>query len=154
LGVEAGERVLAAAEVSDGTWVVATDRALLTPGLRVPWVSASHAEWDDDASLLTVDELGDGTRAPRSHRIELLEPGLLPETVHERVVASIVVSRHVRLNDRSGVRVVARRSPGSDDLRWQVVVDAGLDPDEPRVRVVADRLLTELRREVGDAPAG
>ncbi|MDQ1614561.1 MAG: hypothetical protein QOJ60_500 [Actinomycetota bacterium] len=146
LDLTPGERVLSAASLEDGSWLVATDRALLADGNRISWGATAHAEWDADSRLLTVDELVGSHR----HRFVLDEPGFLPETVHERVMASIVLSRHVRVGDRGGARFVARREQGSDELAWQVVVDAGLDPSDAEVHAALDARMRELRHELGE----
>jgi hypothetical protein len=144
-----GERVLAAGRCTDDTWAVATERALLVGESRVDWADIAHAEWDHEASVLRVDLLRTTGGAPASRQLALDEPGFLPETVHERVTASIVTSRHVPIRGRAGVRVIARRVAGSDELRWQLVLDRGLDPDDPQVQALAQAALTDLRRELG-----
>jgi len=110
LGLQRRERVLAAAQLADGSWAAATPNALLLVGRRLDWV------W---------------------------------EVVFERVTASIVASRHVPVQGRAGVRVVARRDPGQDDPVWQVVVDRGLDPADPRVGAASEAVIADLRRELG-----
>lgn len=138
------ERVLAAARQADGGWVAATERALVGAGWRVPWAEVAHAQWLDEDGVLILDPVP-GTFEAR--RVPLVEPGLLPEAVHERVMASIVVSRRVAV--RGGwVRVVARHDP-SGGLAWQVVPDRGVDPDAADVRLVLDAALAALRAELG-----
>jgi hypothetical protein len=148
LPLQKGEHVLAAAQCVDGTWAVATDRALFVGETRVEWADIAHAEWDDEASLLRIDEMRTSGAAASGRRLPFEDPGFLPETVHERVRASIVTSRHIRIRGRAGVRVVARRVTGSDELRWQVVLDRGLDPEDPQVQALAQAALAELRREL------
>jgi hypothetical protein len=143
------ERVLTAARLIDGTWVAATQRALLLPGRRVEWSTITHAEWSDDGATLTVDEFGTAGGDPGTCRLVLDEPGRLPEVVRERVTASIVASRHAAVRGRAGVRVVARRAPGSDEVVWQVVVDRELDPADPGVQAASEAAIADLRRELG-----
>lgn len=148
LELEPGERVLAVARARDGAWAVATDRALLGGGWRVEWSAATHAQWLDEESTLAVTALEpSGETVLRS--LVLDEPGLLPETVHERVMATILVSRHLRVDGRRGVRVVARRQPASDEVVWQLVADSGIDPDDPEVAARVAALLAELTVELG-----
>lgn len=149
LRLAGGERVLAFGRLVHGGWVVATDRALLVDGERLDWSSTSHAEWHDDSSVLTVGQMRTPGSAAPVRLLRLEEPGYLPETVRERVESSIVVSRHVPMRGRTGVRVVARRDASGGDLRWQVVVDAGLDPQDPEVAEFARAALEGLRRELG-----
>ena len=123
----------------------ATERALVGPGLRIAWADVAHARWHDEELALTVDPVAD---AFTPARFPLPEPGRLPETVRERVMASIVVTRHVSVPRHGGVRVVGR-DVGSRDLVWQVVPDAGVDGEDADVRAVTDALVRELRGELG-----
>jgi hypothetical protein len=143
------ERVLTAARLVDGTWVAATQDALVLPGRRLEWASVAHAEWADDGATLIVDMVDPAEGESGTSRLVLDEPGRLPEVVRERVTASTVASRHVAVRGRAGVRVVARRAPGSDELVWQVVTDRGLDPADPDVRAASVAAIAELSRELG-----
>ncbi len=147
LGIEPGERVLAHTATADGAYLVATDRALHLPGgPRLPWHRVEHARWVETVLVVT------GTDGA-SHRVAVREPGLLPETIKERVTASIVASRHVTLGNRGGVRLVARRAVGGAGhdagLEWNLVFDEGLDPGDPGLRALAEQALEEVRRSLG-----
>jgi hypothetical protein len=145
LPLEPGERVIAAARDRGQHWVVATERALLIGDRRTPWTDVVHAQWDDEQQLLAVDL---APRAGTSMRLALTDPGRLPETVHERVMDSIVLSRRVPVPG-GAVRVVARRGDGSEETLWQVVPDAGTDLADPAVRDRVETSLSELRAELG-----
>ncbi|RJK97226.1 hypothetical protein D5H78_07185 [Vallicoccus soli] len=106
---------------------------------RLPWHEVLAATWDDERGALAVESV----RGARE--VVLGEPGLLPETVRERVQSSIVLTRHVPVLGRRGVRVVARRVPGRDGLLWQEVADPGVDPADPRVRAAVDLEQRRLR---------
>lgn len=142
LATEPGERVLTFAQGEDG-YVVATNLALfLSDGTRVPYETIDRAGWDEDGLrvLTTAGEV----------RLErLTEPRMLPETVRERVNATIVVNKHVDLPGRGGVRLVARRRPGGEVLGWTLVFDDGLDPDDPGLRAQAEQALEGVRRSMG-----
>jgi hypothetical protein len=147
-----GERILAHAVALGGEPVVATDRALLRSDgtgtgepqwIRMPWHDIEAATWDDDAQALQL------TVGSRPVVLRLDQPRLLPETVRERVTASIVVSQHVRLAGRRGVRVVARRVFGTDDVVWQLAFDSGVDPGDPLLRSAAERALQDVRAQTG-----
>jgi hypothetical protein len=143
-----GERVLTAARVRDGEWVAATDQALVGPGWRAPWSAATHAAWYDDVATLEVAWLdAAGERQDRS--LVLDDAGLLPETVHERVTATILLSRHLGVNGRRGVSVVARRQPGSEDIEWQVVADAGVDANGPELSARVAEAVRSMGTELG-----
>jgi hypothetical protein len=145
LPTERGERVLTAGRATDDRWVVATDRALIDGTRRTAWTDVVHAQWYDEEKVLEVDLLpGDEP----SYLLALAEPGRLPETVHERVMASIVLSRRVALPG-GGARLVARRGEGSGETVWQVVVDDGVDLADPAVRHRVDAALADLQAELG-----
>lgn len=144
LPVQPGERVVATARDGAEGWVAATDQALIAQGRRTPWTDVVHAQWYDEEQVLTMD-LAPG--AGPAVRLRLDEPGRVPETVHERVMASIVLSRRVWLPG-GAARIVARRG-GSDETLWQVVPDAGTDLADPAVRARVDAVLAELRSELG-----
>jgi hypothetical protein len=139
------ERVLAAAQDAGGGWVAATESALVTGGGRIAWSDVAHAQWRDDDSVLLVDPVGD---AFRPARFALPDPGRVPETVRERVMASIVVSRRIGVPGGRAVRVVGREV-GQPELQWQVVPDAGVDAGDPEVQRVTDALVAQLRGELG-----
>ncbi|ADG87911.1 hypothetical protein TBS_01670 [Thermobispora bispora] len=143
LALERGERVLTHARTSDGGHCVATTQALHLPGgVRLPWHLVDRATWTEEALTVTMT---DG----RVHRVPVAEPGLLPETIRERVTATIVVSQYVSLGDRGGVRLIARRVPGYDLPRWEFLFDPGLDPADPGLRALAEQALEDVRRSLG-----
>ncbi|MGI5491556.1 hypothetical protein [Microtetraspora malaysiensis] len=144
LALKPGERLLSHARTTDGGgYAVATTLALHLPGgQRLPWHLVDKATWDENG--LTV-VMTDG----ETHAVALPEPGLLPETIRERVTSSIVASRHVTLDARGGVRLVARRVPDSDQPRWDFAFDPGLDADDPGLRALAEQALEEVRRSLG-----
>lgn len=146
-----GERVLAVAGLRDGAWVVATDQGLVGGGWRVPWSSVTHVQWYDDTATLAVASLEESGLV-QHQSLELAEPGRLPETVHERVTATILLSRHVQVPAGGpGVRIVARRQPGRDEVLWQVVPDPGGDPDAIRADAIRDLAdaVRAMRAELG-----
>lgn len=147
LGLRPRERVLAAARSRDDGWLAATEHALVAAGWSVKWAEIAHAQWHADESVLALDPMP-GTFPPR--RLRLSRPGRLPEAVHERVMASIVVSRRVPV--RGGfVRVVGRRTAEPlGDLLWQTVPGADVDVSDPDVRRAVDASLIALRAELGE----
>jgi hypothetical protein len=62
----------------------------------------------------------------------------VPNQVRVRVNKSIAYSQH---HTEPGVRVVARRVPGVDGLRWTVRYDDGVDPTDPEVRAATAELV-------------
>lgn len=133
--------MLGYAFTSGGEPVVATDAVLCLPdGRRLGWDEIEHASWQD--GRLVVQENG---AHGGSHRVDLPEPGRLTDVVYDRVTATIVLSEHTALRGDQGVRVVARRAPGSSELSWQLRFDDGLDADDPQLHREAERFLTEIR---------
>ncbi len=146
LALAPGERVISAGRDSTDGWVVATDLALHAPGRRMAWTDVVHAQWLPDDETLAVEPLP-GT-VP-TWRLSLREPGRLPETVRERVMASIVMSRRVSLPG-GGARLVARRTGSGEtgELLWQVVPDPGTDLTDPLVRADVETQLATMRAEL------
>jgi hypothetical protein len=148
LGLAPEERVLSAARLPGRDWIAATDQSLAAAQWRADWVAVTHAQWYDDTSTLDIAWLDDaGERQARS--LLLAEPGRLPETVHERVTATILLSRQLAVSGRSGVRVVARQQPSSDEVQWQVVADPGVDAADPQVSARVAEAIRTMSEELG-----
>lgn len=159
--VERGERLLAHA-VADEAVVGGTRDALyvvrgfgggtlgLEETVRIPWEDVQAADWDQDSATLRVSEVGTWGEQRPEHRFTLTDPALLLQLVRERVTASIVLQRHVQLDGRRGLRVIARRAPhGRDPVRWIYEFDEGVDPADPAVRAAAEEALAVAQQEVG-----
>jgi hypothetical protein len=153
--VAPGERALAWAEGDRGVVVAGSRKAfyLVMPGaepLRLPWERVEAADWDRDSSLLQVAEVGTWGEQRVVHRVALDEPGDLLALVRERVTASIVLQRHIPVDGRRGLRVVARRSPvGDASIEWFYEYDAGIDPEDPVVRRTAEAALAQAKSDTG-----
>jgi hypothetical protein len=150
-----GERLLAWAPGParpDGTptLVVATESALYPFGYteRIPWERVMRAAWDDPIQeVVTANDAG----GIDVIRLALDDAGSIPQVIFERVMATIVMQRHVELESsgKLGATLVARRVRGGDEIRWEVVFDAGLDPRDSELRARADEELAALRASVG-----
>ncbi|MDO9496215.1 MAG: hypothetical protein Q7J48_10990 [Nocardioides sp.] len=150
LAVAEGERLLAWATDTEGDAVGGTRDALYLRGHRLPWEEVEAADWDRDTSVLTVSEVGVWGEVRRRHQVTIDQQGSLLELVRERVSASIVLQRHVAVQGRRGVRVIARRAPHSTgEIAWFLEYDQGVEPDDPAVRVAAGEALHAARGEVG-----
>lgn len=178
-GLRRGDRVLAAAEAADGTWLLGTARALVvvpppdveqpdveqpdvepvetqpdvepveTP-LTLPWERVENADWDKEAERLRVTEVGEYGKVRPVHLFTLSDPRRLLTLVRERVTASVVLQRRVTVSGRQGFWVLARRSPtGTGELQWAYEFDAGVDPDDPEVRRLAESGLRAAAEELG-----
>ena len=153
--VAAGERLLAWAPVADGGWAAGTRDALYLPESRVPWEQVQAADWDRDEGRLRVSEVGTWGEPRPQHALTI--PGSaakdadrLLQLVRERVTASVLLSRHVPVTGRRGVRIVARRAPsGRSGVHWLYEYDEGVDPDDPFVRAAAETALAAAKADVG-----
>lgn len=150
-----GEKVLAWARASDGAVIAGSRDALHAreadgSTLRIAWEQVEAADWDRDAGVLRVSEVGRWGDARPEHTWTLEETGRLLELVRERVTASVVHQRHVPVGERRGLRVIARRAPsGRSPVHWIYEYDEGVDPDDPDVRRTAEAALAQAREQLG-----
>jgi hypothetical protein len=151
LGVT-GERVLAWAPlVGDGV------AAATVEGLRVrtpqgrlvrrPWTEVDHAVWDEDSGTLAVWWVG--SRAPTP--LEVGQETFLPEVVHERVRASIVLVRELPLPGGRAIYVSLRQA-ADGTLSTHAVAPRGIRLDDPPIAAEVARAERELREEAGGTP--
>ncbi len=145
-GLEPGERVLATGGGPDGE-VAATTHRLLLRDTSVEWARVETAAWDGDAELLVVTEVPDARGQRRRHRVALESPRRLVDVVREQVTQSVVISRHVPVDGRRGVRVTGRRTP-ADLITWTAAVDSGLDLRDPATKARVDAAVALVRNEV------
>jgi hypothetical protein len=152
LRLDPAARVLAWSALVGGGWAVATTaglRALLPSGVLVdrPWTDVDHAAWDVDARMLAVWWVGSRQPTP----LEVGDDSYLPEVAHERVRASLVLTREVGVPGGRTVRVALRK--GADGaLSTQVVPPRGVRLTDPEVAPLVARAEAELRAEAGDRP--
>ena len=142
--------MLAWTETATGELLAGTREALYLPGRRLAWEDVEAADWDRDTEQFRVAEVGHWGQQRPQHRYSVTEPRRFLELVRERVTASVLLVRHVPIEGRRGVRVIARRPPAGDrGLRWVYEYDAGIDPDDPTVRLAAETALAAAQDEVG-----
>ena len=119
---------------SDGRVLAGTRDAVYLPtGDRLPWEQVEAADWDSDAELFRLSEVGSWGEQRREHAFALGEPGRFLELVRERVTASLVLQRHVPVRGDAGLRVIGRRAPRGGTIAWFVHYDEGVDPADPEV---------------------
>jgi hypothetical protein len=163
-----GERVLAfAIDDNTGGYVVATTYALavFTPAgeasdlekssaekssaeriLRRRWLSVDAGAWEPVTATLTVT-WADGRRAGQwSFRDQQT---LLPETVRERVQASVVLSTRLNLGDRRTGRVAIRQDFATRELIPQTILGRYARADDAEVQAHVQAALAHLRDQVG-----
>ena len=151
------EDILAAVQLADGRWAAGTRAAVYLPSdsedadRRIGWERIERANWDSEASVLHIYETTDFGTPLRATELKVEDPGRFGQLLRERVDASIIVQRHVPLAGKRGVRIVGRRNPSVTDapVTWNLVLDKGLEPDQPGVVDAAEAALREVRDEFG-----
>ncbi|NNM44568.1 hypothetical protein [Knoellia koreensis] len=144
-GLAKGEKVLAwATEEPTGVVVIATRYGLyaVSPAgerlLGKPWHEVDAGSWNPETGQLTVTWVD----RSRPSQWALGETSLLPETLRERVQASVVLAQQVDLGPRRRGRAVIRQDLATGDLLEQQLRGRGARPDD-----------AELTRALGDAAA-
>jgi hypothetical protein len=147
-----GVRVLAWSSLVGGGWAVAVPeglRAVLPTGRFVdrPWTEVDHVAWDDESRMLAVRWVGGRPATP----LEVAEGSFLPEVVHERVRASVVLSLDVDVPGGATVRVALRKA-ADGTLSTQAIPGRGAGLTDPEVAAVVERARAQLRDEAGLPP--
>jgi len=154
--LDPGERVVAWARVagSDAP-VLATPVGLWVPRaegpVRVAWSAIDKAVWRDGAlSVTQAEEVEPGVLEELPPwTVRLTEARNLPDTVRVRVTGSVGYSASSRLTAGGSVRVVGRRVPGQDGLRWYLLFRGGADRTDPATRAEAQVLLAQAQATTG-----
>ena len=154
-----GEKVLASAVSTDGTWLLGTRTRLVVVPVdgadvaveTIAWERVEDARWDQDGRRLEVNEIGEYGEQRPAHSFAMEDPALLLQLVRERVTASIVLQRRAPVHGKVGLTVIGRRSPAGGPIAWMHAYDAGLDPADPEVAAVAEAALRSARAEVGES---
>ena len=158
-----GERVLAfAVDDNTGAHVVATTYTLAvvrtgagTPAAGTPavervvrrrWLSVDAGAWEPETATLTVTWADDRRAGQWSFRDQ---PTLLPETVRERVQASVVLATRLNLDDRRTGRVAIRQDFATRELISQTILGRFARADDPEVQAHVEAALAHLRDQVG-----
>lgn len=143
------ERVVAWAGATGDDVVVATNHGLWLPGApeRIGWHEIHKATWSGrQLAVVAAHEVRDaGEYTVMADLppviVTLLDPDHVPEQVRSRVNKSVAYTTHHPLPDGGGVRVVARRVPGVDGVRWTARYDEGVDADRPDVAELTAELV-------------
>ncbi len=143
------ERVLAwsPARTPDGPLeVAATSRGLRLskPGLVIPWHTIASAQWDEPNLTVVASPEGRAIKVI----LEIDSPKNFVPVVRDRVTDTVIASEYRLISSDLGATFVARRQPDSS-ITWSVVLDSGLDPQNPQTRAHADAILAELRGSLG-----
>ena len=163
-----GERVLAfGVDDNTGGYVIATTFAMVvvtstavTPTsapstaatstavrtLRRRWLSVDAGSWEPETATLTVTWAEGGRGAQWSFRDQQTP---LPETLRERVQASVVIATRLTLGDRRSGRVAIRQDFATRELIEQTILGRYTRADDPEVQAHVMAALAHLRDQVG-----
>jgi len=138
-----GERLLALAD-ADLAALAASQFGLWLPTggdwRRVGWDDIVKATWNEAGLEVIEGQDYDGIVYDLPPvRYQLSEPGNLPAVVRQRVEHSIARWEQVPVPGGSA-RLVARRRPGQDGLRWTARLDVGTPDSAPAREALADYL--------------
>lgn len=152
LSLAPGERPLAWTRAGD-TWLVGTERAVHLVGDEqrvIAWQDVERADWDNDRDRLVIVEVADWGHPEPTYEFAVdPDDDRLLQLLRERVTKSVVVQQFVPVRGRSGITVVARRSPtGRGPVQWSYVIGRGLDPDDPEVRARAEEARSAAERDL------
>ncbi len=149
------ERIVAWAGTTDGGYLVATNRGLWLPAApgvpprRLGWHEITRATWSGRELRVVPGPASDGDPGVITDgqplAWALTGPGHLPHQVRERVTRSVAYTSHHPLPGGGGARVVGRRVPGVDGLRWLVRFDDGVDVDDPANRQTVAELIAQAK---------
>jgi hypothetical protein len=150
------ERVVAWAGAEGEDVVVVTNLGLWLPGAkaRLGWHEIHKANWSGrELTIIAAREVatGDGYTMMADEPAvgcPLVDPDHVPEQVRTRVTRSVAYSEHHPLPGGGGVRVVGRRVPGVDGVRWVVRYDDGTDPDADRTQALTAELVDLARQRI------
>lgn len=153
LDLAKGERVLAfGIDDRSGGYVVGTTHALVVVAptaertLRRRWLSVDAAAWEPEMETLAITWADGGRGVQWSFRDQLTR---LPETVRERVQASVVLATRLTLGDRRTGRVAIRQDFATRELSSQAILGPYTRADDPEVQAHVEAALAHLRDQVG-----
>ena len=151
-GLEGADKVLAwATDQRTDEVVIATKwglYAVSSTGERLlarRWHEVDAGSWSSELGQLTVTWV-DGARP---NQWTLGDSTLLPETLRERVQASVVLAHPVDLGPRRRGRAVIRQDLATGDLVEQVLRGKGASPDDGELSRALAGAAAYLREQVG-----
>ncbi|MGB3256434.1 MAG: hypothetical protein WBA72_00450 [Ornithinimicrobium sp.] len=154
-----GEAVLAAAQ-DDFTqaWVAMTTYRIVVTSpegealLDRPWHEVDTGAWEPDSAILSLSWVG-GTTAQQWRMRTLTGPGRSPEVFRDRVSASVVQVREVKLSPKRTARVSIRSVLSTRELVDQVALGRGARASDRELALEVERVRQEARAGVGLPPA-
>ncbi|MGI8880734.1 MAG: hypothetical protein ACR2KJ_09575 [Jatrophihabitans sp.] len=152
--LDRSEHIVTWADTSGGVPLIVTNLGLWWPEdtgpRRISWALVDKAVWSEDTLTVTEAEVQDDLllveQVPKS--VTLAQPRTVPPAVRKRVEFT-VAQRHEVLVSGRPVRIVARRVPGQDGLKWWARLPDDL-PDGPTVRAELAAAIERLRGAEAD----
>jgi hypothetical protein len=114
--------------------------------LRRRWLSVDAGAWQPETETLVVT-WADGGRGEQWAFHD--QQTKLPETLRERVQASVVLATRLTLGDRRSGRVAIRQDFATRELIPQTVLGRYTRADDPEVAAHVQAALAHLRDQVG-----
>lgn len=143
--LEDGEHVIAWANHSGGK-IIVTNRNLLSldhhQNLKFPWHLALWAKWEEPVLQVAAQDELTGPAITRAWNIS--NPGLVPDSIRERVTSSQIFDQLRELPGIGKVRFLARRSESG--IHWVTLTDLNLDIDSQNH---IETELLQLRQSLG-----
>ncbi|QKE85159.1 hypothetical protein [Arthrobacter sp. NEB 688] len=151
-----GEKLLAWAGDGLGTTLVAGRHRLYVVGpgdgegaapvvrRARPWHLVDAGLWSEDG-VLRITWVDDESPL----RQALTEPGMFPETLRERVQASVVLAETIDVGRKGTAKVVVRRDLATDALLSQAVLGRGVSISDPGVADDVQAGIDRVREQVG-----
>lgn len=142
---------LAAAQMTDGGWAVATTTTLVivrdgTAETEVDWDAVDNASWDNETDTITVNLV---TRTDALQiKLEADPEARFATTLRERVQASVVMSETVDVAPGVTARVALRRT-ATGRIISQVMGQANLDLKNPEILARINAAEAQLREHAG-----
>lgn len=129
--------------------IAATTEALIVVGqdqtVVIPWGYTVRASWN--APVLHIAVQYESGQPSQQLTWTLIEPGLLPEAIHDRVNAAVIVQRTLVLPNLGKVVLMARRL--GDQILWSVLPEreVGQLSEEDQGRI--DLAVAQARSDFG-----
>lgn len=140
-----GERILTWANHAGGKLVV-TNFALLSfdhhENLRLPWELTLSAKWEEPVLIVVSQAQSNGPSQTRAW--QLSQPGLVPESVRERITTTQVFDQVREIKDLGKVRFLARKS--ATGISWATLCEVQI-PQSSQTHLAQE--LAQLRTSLG-----
>ncbi|MEO7069542.1 MAG: hypothetical protein ABI131_03525 [Nostocoides sp.] len=111
-----------------------------------PWHLIDGGSWDADDEALTVTWV---EGSPITRWVFRDGATFVPETLRERVQASVVLAETLRLGGRRTARVVLRQDLATGSMLAQTLLGPGVRAADPGVRQLTQEAMARLKEQVG-----